>query len=226
MRTPSGTLPNLLVGALTLLTGGAIALSLLTAPQVAQQQLKVAAMNTAGAASFVFVDHVTIREPRPTSALGGRSSATTTQSVVYQAPDRVLVSSSSAPGTMLLVIGNQRYERTGNGPWSPLPAVGAGGASTGIQEAQLLLFPLQSLADSTSVTMTGSTYRFVPGAKAALVEDLFGTLASQLSTLRFSAFVNGEFVRSERVLAARGDARFTIDFAYLSIDKAPALEVP
>jgi len=209
-----------------LLSAGAIALSLLTAPQVAEQQLKVAATNTAGASSFVFVDQVAIREPQPTAALGGRSSATTTQRVIYQAPDRVEVSSSSAPGTMLLVIGNNRYERTGNGPWSPLPPVQTSGISTGQREANLLLFPLQSLADSTSVTRRGSTYRFVPGAKSSLLSSLFGSLASQLSTINFTAAINGEFATTEHVLATRGGARFVIDFSYLSIGKVPPIQAP
>lgn len=226
MRTPSGILANTLVGVLMLLSAGAIALSLLTAPQVAQQQLKVAATNTAGATSFVFVDHVAIRAPRPTAALGGRSSVTTTQRVIYQAPDRVEVSSSSAPGTTLLVIGNKRYERTGNGPWSPLPPVQGSGTSMGEQEASLLLFPLQSLAGSTSVTRRGSAYHFVPGAKSALLADLFGSLASQLSTIDFSAFVNGEFVTAEHVVATRGSTRFVIDFGYLAIGKVSPIEAP
>lgn len=226
MQTPSGILANTLVGALMLLSAGAITLSLLTAPQVAQQQLKVAATNTEGASSFLFVDRVAIREPAPTAALGGRSSATTTQRVIFQAPDRVEVSSTSAPGTTLLVIGNKRYERTGNGPWSPLPTVQSSTSSTGEQEAALLLFPLQSLADSTSVTKRGSTFSFVPGAQSALLADLFGSLASQLSTLEFSAVVSGEFATAERVVATRGSARFVIDFRYMSIDKAPPIELP
>jgi len=209
-----------------LLSAGAIVLSLLTSPQAAQQQLQVAAKNLAAAPSFVFLDTVTIHEPQPSAALNGKSSATTAQRVIYQAPDRVEVTSTSSRGLTLLVIGDNRYERSGKGPWSALPPVSGSTTSAGAQEAQVLLFPLRSLSGATSVVRQGSAYRFVPGSKAPLLADLFGQFASQLSTLDFSATIKGEFVSRELIVATRGGARFVIDFRFLEVGSVPPIEAP
>lgn len=217
---------NTLVGSLMLLSAGAIVLSLLTAPQVAQEQLHAAANNLAAAQSFVFLDTVTIHEPSPSPALGGKTSGSTAQRVIYRAPDRVEVTSTSSRGLTLLVIGNDRYERSGTGPWSKLPPAPRSATSTGAQEAQVLLFPLRSLAGSTSVVRQGSDYGFMPGSRAALLDDLFGQFASELSTLNFTASISGEFVSRELIVATRDGARFVIDFRFSDVDSAPGLEAP
>jgi len=59
-----------------------------------------------------------------------------------------------------------------------------------------------------------------------LLSSLFGSLASQLSTINFTAAINGEFATTEHVLATRGGARFVIDFSYLSIGKVPPIQAP
>ncbi|HUC36948.1 MAG TPA: hypothetical protein VMR97_07485 [Acidimicrobiales bacterium] len=226
MRTPSGIFSNAVLGLLMLLTAGAIVLSLETAPQVAQEQLQAAAKNTMAAGSFVFTDDVSIHEPGPTAQLGGRSEASTSQRVAYQAPDRVEISSTSASGTSLLVIGDKRYEKTNGGPWMTLPPLANTGTSTGAQEVALLLFPLESLAGATSVTLRGSKYGFSPGGRSILLGNLFGQLASKLSSIKFSATVSGEFVSTERIAATQGRARFLIDFGYLQVGNVPPIVAP
>ena len=216
-----------LLGALTLLSAGAIALSLLTAPPVAQEQLQVAAKNTISASSFVLADKVTVTEPRPSAALGGKASVTNTARIEYQAPDRILdQTTSQGRSVSLLVIGDDRYERSGNGPWTKLPAVAQVGGSTGAQAAAEVLAPLQSLSGATSVVASGSMFRFVPSDRAGLLENLFGQSTEPLASVRFSAVVNGEFVAAERILASRGGAHFVIDFGFLSVGSVPPIEAP
>lgn len=227
MRTPSGVLSHTLLEVLILLSAGAIALSLLTAPPVAQEQLQLAARNTLSASSFVLADKVTVQEPRPTPTLGGRSSVTNTATIEYQAPDRILDQTvSEGRSVSLLVIGNNRYEKSGGGVWTKLPPVPHVGGSTGSEAAAQVLAPLESLAGASSVVASGSTYRFVPGDRASLLENLFGQSAQPLTSISFTAAVTGEFVGAERILAERAGARFVIDFGFLSVGSVPPIEAP
>lgn len=227
MRTSSGVVPHTLLGVLVLLSAGAIALSLVTAPPVAQEQLHLAARDTLAASSFVLADRVTVKEPRPTPALGGKSSITNTARIEYEAPDRILIQTVSAGRSMsLMVIGNNRYNKTDGGAWVKLPSVPQVGGTAGSEAAAELLAPLQSLAGATSVVASGSNYRFDPGDRASLLANLFGQSAEPLTSVSFSAAVRGEFVAAVRILADLSGARYVIDFGFLSVGSAPPIEAP
>jgi hypothetical protein len=229
MRTPTGLVAHSLLGGLTLLSAGAIALSLLTAPPVAQKQLQGAAKNTAAASSFVLTDVNRIRTPAPSAALGGKSSETGTVRILYQAPDRIRdeVHEGSGQTVTLVVIGDRRYEREGAGRWSVLPPSANVGVSNGAAAAQEVLLPLESLAAATSVVNDGSDYLFVSGNEMLLLENLFGEQeAAQLSAVKFSARLRGEFIGSEVVTADEGTVRYRIHFQISSVDSAHAVVAP
>ena len=226
MRSPSAFLAHILLGCLTLLSAGAIVLSILTAPPVAREQLRVAAKNTAAASSFVLVYRVSQHEPRPSADLNGKSSVTMTERVEYQSPDRLEVTSTTAPGRKLIVIGGNRYDLARGGRWTALPPIPSAGTSIGAQEAQQLLFPLASLGDATSVVRKGSTYRFDPGQRSVLLSDFFGSLAPILSSVGFTAALNGEFVSFERIVASRGSAHFGLDIRFQSVEAVPPIVAP
>jgi len=228
MRARSGVLSYTPLGLLALLSAGAIVLSLLTAPPIAQQQLRGAARNTVAASSFVLTDMTTVRAPRSSAALGGSTVESNSARIEYQAPDRILEETHEATGlsVSLLLIDGNRYERTGNGSWSELSPVSQSGSPDGAQVAGEVLALLRPLAGATSVVRSGSTYRFVPGNRGTLLTSLFGQAAQQLSSVEFSAVLKGEFVRDERVVATRASERITIDFGLRSIGVLPPIEAP
>ncbi|MGH9028991.1 MAG: hypothetical protein ACRDV4_05190 [Acidimicrobiales bacterium] len=227
MRTPTGLVAHSLLGGLTLLSAGAIVLSLVTAPPVAQEQLRLAAKATSAAGSFVLTDMNRISTPAPSAALGGKSSATSTVRIVYQSPDRILdrVSESSGQTVTLLLVGDRAFEKVGNAAWSQVPPGSL--TSTGADAARSVLRPLGSLSSATSVVLSGQTYRFVSGNQLSLLEDLLGAQATgQLSSVHFSAQLSGEFVGSETLVVDEGTFRDSIHFVYSSVDHAPPVEVP
>jgi hypothetical protein len=219
-----------LLGVLVLLCVGAIVLSLETAPPVAQQQVQLAARNTAAASSFVLTDVNTVKASRPSSALGGRASETTVVRITFQAPDRVLdeVYQPGQPTAALVVIGDRRFERRGTGSWTELPpASSPAGASTGELVARELVVPLESLFGASSVVRVfDTTYLVEPSEREQLLGSLFGQEASTLSKLTTSATVKGEFVTAQFVTARRGSFRFAVDLGYSSINEAPPIEEP
>jgi hypothetical protein len=230
MRSSSGLVAHSLLGGLTLLAAGAIVLSLVTAPPVAKSQLQGAAKNTAGASSFVLTDVNKVVSPKPVPSLGGRSSESSVVRIVYQAPDRVLdvVSEPQGRTVTLLVVGNKAYEREGSsGVWSTIPASTGSGTTNGQAAAQKVLMPLDSVGGATTVERSDDLYRFVPGNELNLLANLFGQEAvPQLSSVRFSAGIDGEFLRSEDVDAKAGGFSYQIRFRFSSVDRAPAVEPP
>jgi len=210
------------------LGAGAIALSLLSAPPVAEQQLQLAAKNTVAASSFVLTDVNVLATSKPSPTLGGRSSETDLVRIDYQSPDRLLDEVTSSPGhtVTLLVVGDQRYERAGTGLWTRLPPSSTPQTSNGAAAARQLLSPLRSVAGATSVARRGSTYYFVPAQEASLLQSLFGPGASALSSVRFTALINGEYLGSEQILDDEAGALYAVRFSYSSVGTAPAVELP
>jgi hypothetical protein len=228
MRTPTGLAAHVLLSVLILLSAGAIVLSLETAPPVAQSQVRGAAKNTQGASSFV-LDYVeTVSTPTRSAALGGKRSQSSHLRVVYQAPDRITehVTESGRPGTVI-VVGNRRYERIGTGAWTSTTLPNSAGVSVGLEVARELLLPLQSAASATSVTKkTTNTYTYLPSKLVDLLGSLFGTEASSLSSIRFFATINGEFIGSELVVGSHSPYRFAVALHFSSVDNAPPVEPP
>lgn len=228
MRAPTSVLSYALLGLLVLFCAGAIVLSLLTAPTIAQQQLQGAASNTVAASSFVLTDRTTVTAPRQSTALGGRTVESNSARIEYQAPDRVFEKTLEPTGqsvSVLLIDGN-RYERIGSGPWSELPTASQSGSPGGAQVVGEMMALLRPLAGATSVVRSGSSYRFVPGNRETLLTSIFGQAVPQLSSVEFSAVLKGEFVRNERIVATRASEHITIDFGFLSIGELPPIKTP
>jgi len=229
MQTENRAGPHVMLGVLTLLSLGAIVYSLDTAPPNAQLQLRTAANNTKSVASFVLVD---VESAGPTNS----SSATNEERavIVYNAPDRVeeTVTAGGRSGTVL-VVGDRRFERSGNGKWFDLgpPASGTTrGASAGQIAVGEILYPLTSLAGATNVAVhstakVSSLYTFVPGQEALLLLRLLGTSVPP-GTRSYLATVHGEYVGVEEVALSNAGERITIDLGVTQVDHAPVLHVP
>jgi hypothetical protein len=224
MQTANRASPHVMLGVLTLLSLGALVLSLDTAPPNAESQLRGAAANVTGASSFVLTDTVT--SGPPTSSPVGTSTTRQQAVFVYQAPDRVqeTVRAGVQTGSVLWV-GSHAYERIGNSKWFPLPAASSRTSSTGQLAATQLLFPLQSIAGATGVTKHGSIYAFTPGQEELLLSRLFG---SQLPTgsMSFEATIGGEFLNLAQISVVGVTERRTVDLAVSQVNHAPALNPP
>ena len=224
MQTANRATPHVVLAAMTLLSLGALVLSLDTAPPNAQSQLRGAAANVTGASSFVLTDTVTSGPPA-SSPLG--TSTTRQQAVfVYQAPDRVeeTVHAGTQVGSVLWV-GTRSYERIGNSKWFPLPAASSRTSTTGQLAATQLLFPLQTIATASGVTKHGSIYAFTPGQEELLMSRLFG---SQLptGTMSFEATIGDEFLGLAQISVVGVTERRTVDLALSLINHAPPLNLP
>jgi hypothetical protein len=224
MQTANRASPHVMLGAFTLLSLGAIVLSLDTAPPNAQTQLRAAAANVTGASSFVLTDTVT--SGPPASSPTGSSTTRQQAQFIYQAPDRVeeTVRAGVQTGSVLWV-GHHAYERIGNSKWFPLPAASSRTSTTGQLAATQLLFPLQSVATATGVTKHGSIYAFTPGQEQLLLSRLFG---SQLptGTMSFEATFGGEFLELVQISIVGVTERRTVDLALSQLNHAPALRPP
>lgn len=223
MQTENRAAPHLQLGLLTLLALGAIVLSLDTAPPNAQEQLRTAAANTAGAASFALVDSETVGQtPSSTSHTGASKEEAV---IVYQAPDRVEETVSAAGGVeSVLAVGSRRFERVGAGKWYPIPSNPEASPSYGQVAAQEVLFPLQSLSTAKDVAERGSTFRFVPGQPQLLLTRLLGTVPA--GAVSYTASVHGEFLGSEQITVSGPDQRISVRLDLGLVNRAPALEAP
>jgi hypothetical protein len=214
--------PHVLLGVLTLLSLGAIVLSLDTSPPNAQEQLRTAAANTAGATSFVLTDTESAGPPPSAHSSAGLSQERAV--IVYQAPDRVEeIASAAGRVESALVVGTQRFEGAGAGKWYRLPP-STGSPSAGQEAASEVLFPLQSLSSATAAVLHEGGFRFVAGQPELLLTRLLGEVPP--GSTSFVATVSGEFVRSEQVTVTSSAERITVDLELSEVGRAPALEVP
>jgi hypothetical protein len=230
MRTPTGLVAHVLVSVLILLSAGAIVLSLETAPPVAQTQLRGAAQNTQGASSFVVNYVETVSAPTPSSALGGKRSQSSRIRILYQAPDRIVEHVNEAGVvTTVVVVGNRRYERVGSAAWRASSLPPTAGVSVGLQVARDLLLPLQSASSAvtvTRVTNTSNTFAYLPSNLVELLDSLFGTDAAALSSVRFFATINGEFIGSQLVVGSHSPYRFAVALHFSSVNSVPPITAP
>jgi hypothetical protein len=229
-----GTRALLLVGALGVLTVGAIALSLATAPPVAEQQLHIGASATAGVGSFVMdlTNTVTTKATLP-----GRAAQVQRSSVhfVYQAPDRIDETLVNATGRAveIVCVGNSRYERTTGGHWVQLPA-GANGAVSACQSAvsSVVLVPANAAAVGTPVVRHGQTsnaaytYDLTPADLATVLRVMFGVGPSVIAGHHFTAAIDKEYMVSQAFLAAAGNQTDLIGVRYSQLGTAPAVVPP
>jgi len=216
--------PHFALGVLTVLSLGAIVLSLHLAPANAGQQLTTAAKNTVSVGSFVLTDTVTAVNAK--SAGGGTHHEVV--DIVYRAPDQVREAVSASGQTeTLLALGMSRYIRRGNGPWQALSPTDVN-APVGQQAAQGVLQPLVDLTPATSVVRHGDRYSFEPTARSLILTELFGASGASLppSASTFEATVSGEFLKEVDIRVHTPGGQVMVKFALRSFDTAPALVAP
>jgi len=229
-----GREPLLLLAALGVLAAGAIALSLATAPPVAEQQLQIGAGATAGVGSFVMDLTNTVTT---NSVVPGRAPQVQRSSVhfVYQAPDRIDETLKNANGRTveIICIADDRWERTAGGNWVQLPA-GARGAVSTCQSAvdNVVLVPAKAAANGTPVVRHGKTssatytYGLAPADLASVFRVLFGVPATAVSGHLFAASIDQEYVVSQLFHAAAGNQTDDIGVRYSELGTAPAIAPP
>jgi hypothetical protein len=229
----SGTRALLFVGGLGVLAAGAVALSLATAPPVAEQQLHIGASATVGVGNFVMdlTNTVTTKAAAP-----GRAAQVQSSSVhfVYQAPDRIDETLRNANGQSLeiICIGNSRYEHTA-GHWVQLPA-GANGAVSACESAvsSVVLVPANAASVGTPVVRHGKTsnavysYNLAPADLATVFRIMFGVGPSVVAAHHFTAAIDKEYMVSQAFLAAAGNQTDLIGVRYSQLGTAPAVLPP
>jgi hypothetical protein len=219
------------LGVLTVLSAGAIALSLATAPPVAEQQLHIGSGSTAGVGSFVMdlVNTFTTQGAGP----GGASQVQRgTQHIVYQAPDRFheMISSGRGQGIDIIVVGSQRYQRKSPRLWTQLPS---GATDIGLSAVNsLVLLPANTAAKGTPVTRHGQTsnsvyaYGLPPGPLAVVDAKLFGAGAGVIARHAFTVTIDKEFMVSQTFLATAGNQADRITVRYSELGTAPPVTPP
>lgn len=212
-------LSHVLLGVLTLLVVGAIALSLATAPPDGPQQLRGAAEATVAAPGFELQDTNSVTSP---AATGGQARVEVIN-VLYEAPDRVLETGPGPNGQMVsvLVAGDRHFSRTGAG-WEELPP----SPGIGADAVQTVLSPLQAASGATDVARSGDVYRFLPPDLDRFVATILGTSPAALSSLRLTATVEGEFVTRVQVVGVLHGERLEVMVALSRIGSAPPVTVP
>ncbi len=104
-----------------LLVAGGIALSLATAPELAPQQLRVAADATLAAPGFVLTDSNSVTALGVSVPPAERTRAQVVH-VLYEAPDRVRETGPGPNGqtVAVIVVGARHFDRAGGGRWQEL----------------------------------------------------------------------------------------------------------
>jgi len=209
----------------TVLVFGAIALSLVTAPPVAQSDLQSAARATLDASGFRLVDvnSATYVGPVPQGTPGRQLTRTNVIHVLYQSPDRVRESGLTPSGqAATAVVAGSSHLVTSNGRWTELPAQ----AGLGAQAVKTVLSPLQVATGATDVVRRGDVYGFVPSDLAGFIATILGSAPGKLSRLQVGAVVRDGFLVEERVSAVLGDNRLGVDLAFSAIGAAPPVTLP
>jgi hypothetical protein len=212
-------LPFVLLGVFTVLVVGAIALSLSSAPPLAQQQLQNAAQATMAAPGF----SLALSSSVTTSANSGQPSGTVRLLVLYRAPEAVEETEQGPPGesAAVIVIGDRRYQAS-DSHWTalaPSPGVGA-------LLVKSLMTPLQAAAKASDVTRQGDLYRFSTNDVDHVVRTLLSVGTTPLSSPRLNAVVHGGYLTHEQITALVAHQRLDLELAFSSIGTAPPVRVP
>ncbi len=90
-----------------------------------------------------------------------------------------------------------------------------------------MLSPLKAAADAVKVARLGNDgYRFLPADVQSFVTTVLGTSPSQLSSLRLTATVAGDYLVGERITGVLGHERLEVDITLRAIGSAPPVSVP
>jgi hypothetical protein len=208
---------------LTVLTLGAIALSLWSAPPVDAEQLQLAAKATMAASGFILTDvnSVTAVAPGAGAPQGARTAVV---HVLYRAPDGIEESEVGPTGQTLsiIVVAGARFRSAGTNQWTELPT----SPGLGTQAAHTVLSPLEAAAGATHVTRQGGSYSFVPPDVGRFLSAVLGVNPSQLSLPHLTAEVHGDFLTEERITAVLGQQRLSVDLVFSAIGSAPPVQAP
>ncbi len=181
------------------LSVGAIALSLSSAPHLAQQQLRGAAQETMTASGFVLRDDNSVVVVSPSGKPGSTPLRQRVAfEVVYQAPDAVQETEVDQNGgnAEVIAVGDRAFRRTGS-TWTEV----ASSQSLGARSAATILSPLQGAAGATAVTEHGDRYSFEPAHLHQLLSTVLGAPPSEVSSPRLTAVVHDRHLTEETITA-------------------------
>jgi hypothetical protein len=224
VHSQTRALPFVLLAVFGALSIGAIALSLSSAPRLAQEQLRGAANETMSASGFVLRDDNSVAAA---SASGQPASNKPRQTaafvVVYQAPDAVQETEVDQSGgnAEVIAVGDRAFRRTGS-TWTEVassPGIGARSVAT-------ILSPLQGAAGATVVTQHGDRYSFEPADARKLLTTVLGAPPSEVSSPRLTAVVHDRELTAETITARVGTERLEVDLRFSSIGSAPPVTAP
>jgi hypothetical protein len=217
---------------LAVFTAGAAALSLASAPPVAEQQLRIGAGATAGVGSFVMdLTSVVRGAARPS---GPTQVERSSFRLVYQAPDRIQETQAGPNGTIeeIVIVGDRRYERVG-GHWVQFPGSPTGSVSVGRSVAEtFVLVPSTAASKAEDVVRHGQTsssrygYDLSGTPLAALFAALYRVPVSMTSGHVFGARVQAEYMVNQTFFAAAGGSSDTVTIHYSRLGTAPAVVAP
>ena len=206
-----------------LLVGG-IALSLATAPPIAQQQLENGAQATMSASSFAIVVTNSVSNLDPASpSQSAQPSGSETLHVLYQAPASVeeTLEATQGQSPSVIVIGDRLFRQNGS-RWVEAPP----SSGVGAHAVTTIMAPLQLAVHATDVTREGDLYRFGSSNLSRLSTTVLGVGSSQLSSPRLTAQVQGGFVTHERITAVVAHQHLELDLAFTAFGSAPPVLAP
>jgi hypothetical protein len=215
VKPPGRLFALLALGILTLLTVGAIVLSLAIAPPNARQHLQIASRNTAAASSFLVRLRIDQAVPGATTSTRATSRAT----VRYHAPDQLSLSEvSSGRVVRERVLGRTVYlSYDGGHSWQRLQ---------GQAVTNAFLAPLHALSKLNDVEQHGDVYVVTNATSLARAFGInVGGVGQVHATVR--ATIQGEFLRVLQVnfrSSRAGAARYTQGFAL--VDQVPTIKAP
>jgi hypothetical protein len=221
-----------ILGMLAILTAGAAALSLASAPPLAEQQLRIGAGATAGVGSFVMDVNSVVRGAARSS--GPAQVEHSSFRLVYQAPDRIQEIQVGQNGATneIVIVGNGQYERVG-GHWTSVTGSPIGSLSIGRSIAEtFVLVPSTAASKAEDVVRHGQTsssrYSYdLSGAKlAALFAALYRVPVSQTTGHAFGAGVQSEYMTTQTFFAAATGSSDTVTIHYSRLGTAPKVVPP
>ena len=221
MHSSTRALPFVLVGAFAVLLLGGIALSLWSAPPVAQQQLQDAARATISASGFALKDTNSVTVVGQSQTIHPAGSVEFL--VLYQAPASVQeteVESNGATAAVVL-IGDRRFRKSG-ASWIELPP----SKGLGARAVTTILAPVQGAVHATRVTRRGDVYGFVPKDLDTLLTTVLDVAPSRLSSPRLTAVVHGGELTGETITAVVANQRLEVDLIFSAIGSAPPVTAP
>lgn len=216
--------PFVLLAVFGALSVGAIALSLSSAPPLAQEQLRGAAKATMSASGFVLRDDNSVVVASSSGqSVPNRAGQRVAFVVVYQAPDAVQETEVDQTGgnAEVIAVGDRAFRRTGS-TWTEV----ASSPGLGARSVATILSPLQGAAGATAVTQDGDLYSFEPANLRGLLTTVLGAPPSEVSSPHLSAVVRDGELTAETITARVGAQRLEVDLVFSSIGSAPPVNVP